>query len=492
MSDDDDWGDDEGGDGWGDDGDDGDADDDAPLSLTVKIENQFYESESQMREDPEEAVKGFRQCVVLVNELEQKEPENVTDEERTKRFRSLKEIAILLVKTKQEEKIPEVVKDLMKYIDEVTRNDAFYALEAVLSQVGESPKRDVSMKVYELTLEALKAKPGQQQLWFQIAMKLTKDYMSSNEHMRAMNLVNQCHATLQVDGRDDRSKQSQLLEIYAVKMEILTARVQTGDSVEKSVAQDELKACFTMTQSLQSDVSDPKVTSIIQECFGKMHGGEGRWPQAFESFSKAFDAYNSYGDNRLKRVLKYMVISVIMSGSTADVFGERKTKVHERDPEVVPVVMLMSAYKNDRIKEFRRVLEANRRSTLGDPFILAQVEALLLKLRAKYLLKLIEPYSRVRLSWLAQELQATIEETENIVLNLILDKSIKGGKLDQISNILHLTPLKPDPYAKALTDWLQKLGRIRSSLSHRLEDNKPSGKRSGSFGMAFAMADEMD
>lgn len=484
---DDGWGDEEPGDGWGD-GAEEDGDDDAPPSLKVKIENQFYEAASQARESPEEAVTGFRQCVTLVNELQANEPKKLTDEERTKRFRSLKEIVILLVKIGQDDKVPAVVRDLLNYIDEVTRNDAFYALEAVLSLIGESPKPGVAVSVYELTLDTLKAKKGQQQLWFQIAMKLTKDYMQKGEHKRAMDLVNQCHSTLQIKGRDDISKGSQLLEIYAVKMEILTLKVQRGDLT----AADELKTCFTVTQNLQSDVSDPKVTSIIQECFGKMYGSEARWTEAFEAFSKSFDAYNSYGDNRLKRVLKYMVIAVIMSGSDADVFGERKTKVHNNDPEVVAVVLLMSAYKNDRIKEFRRVLDANRRSTLGDPFILAQVEHLLLKLRAKYLLKLIKPYSRVRLSWLAKELQASEEETENLVLNLILDKSIKGGKLDQITNILHLVPPTPDPYAKALTDWLGKLGRIRASLSHRLDDHKPSGKRSGSFGMSFAMSDDMD
>eukprot|EP00495_Collosphaeridae_sp_1-RS-2012_P004018 TRINITY_DN3321_c0_g1_i1.p1 TRINITY_DN3321_c0_g1~~TRINITY_DN3321_c0_g1_i1.p1 ORF type:complete len:148 (-),score=11.90 TRINITY_DN3321_c0_g1_i1:110-553(-) len=140
----------------------------------------------------------------------------------------------------------------------------------------------------------------------------------------------------------------------------------------------------------------------------------------------------------------------------------------------------MNAYRNDRVKDFQYVLKSNRASALADPFVRNQVQALLLKLRSKYLIKLIVPYKRVQMNWLARELDASDDETENIVLNLILDGSI-NGRLDQVNNILDLSPLVEDPYAKALGKWLDGLKRVRKILVGRLNENKTLNKRSGSF-----------
>jgi len=485
----DEWGDD-GGD-WDDGGDDdwGDEDDhdeDEQPTLKIEIENQYYQAEAEARTNPEAALIQYRKCVDLVVRCETEE--GLGDDERTRRFKSLQAIAVLLIKLEREDEVLKAVNTLLKYIKEVTRNDSYYALEAVLSKVGDSNMQNVAMEVFDTTLKTLKMMPGQQQLWFQTAMKLCKDLLKERYYERAEQLVEECHATLKrSNGKDDPSKGSQLLEIYAVKMEVATIQQAKGDEN----AGERLKELFERTSSLVADVNNPNVMSIITECFGKMYGSQGKWAQAYDEFSKAFDFYNTYGDNRLKRVLKYMVISNILSGGEHDVFGARKTKVHEGDPDVNPVVNLMNAYRNDRVKDFQYVLRSNRSTALADPFVRNQVQALLLKLRSKYLIKLIVPYKRVQMKWLSQELDASAEETENIVLNLILDGSI-NGKLDQVNNILDLSPLVEDTYAKALGKWLEGLRRVRRTLVGRLNETKTLSKRSGSFsGIDMGFTDEM-
>jgi len=475
--------DDDGGDDWGHVGDD---DDDEQPTLKIEIENQYYQAEAEARTNPQEALIQYRKCVELVATCESEE--GLGDEERTRRFKSLQAIAVLLIKLERESEVIGAVETLLKYISEVTRNDSYYALEAVMSKVGDSNMSKVAMQVFNMTLETLKKMPGQQQLWFQTAMKLCKDLLKERFYDRAEELVEECHATLKYkNGKDDLSKGSQLLEIYAVKMEIATMQQDKGDES----AAERLKELFKRTSSLVADVNNPKVMSIITECFGKMYGSQGKWAQAYDEFSKAFDFYNTYGDSRLKRVLKYMVISNILSGGEHDVFGARKTKVHEGDPDVNPVVNLMNAFRNDRVKDFQDILRSNRASALSDPFVRNQVQALLLKLRSKYLIKLIVPYQRVQMKWLARELDAKEEETENIVLNLILDGSI-NGKLDQVNNILDLSPIVDDPFAKALGNWLDGLRRVRRTLLGRLNETKTLNKRSGSFsGIDMSFGDEM-
>jgi len=479
-----DWDDEDGGDDWG--HDVGDEEEDEQPTLKIEIENQYYQAEAEARTNPMAALTQYRKCVDLVATCESEE--GLGDEERTRRFKSLQAIAVLLIKLEREDEVIQAVKTLLNYISEVTRNDSYYALEAVMSKIGDSNMNKVAMEVFDMTLGTLKNMPGQQQLWFQTAMKLCKDLLKERFYDRAEQLVEECHATLKnKNGLDDLSKGSQLLEIYAVKMEVATMQQDKGDES----AADRLQELFRRTSSLVADVNNPKVMSIITECFGKMYGSQGKWTKAYDEFSKAFDFYNTYGDNRLKRVLKYMVISNILSGGEHDVFGARKTKVHESDPDVNPVVNLMNAYRNDRVKDFQYVLRSNRASALSDPFVRNQVQALLLKLRSKYLIKLIVPYQRVQMKWLARELDASEEETENIVLNLILDGSI-SGKLDQVKNILDLSPLVEDPYAKALGKWLDGLRRVRKTLVGRLNETKTLNKRSGSFsGIDMGFGDEM-
>jgi len=478
-----DWDDDSGGDDWG--NDDGDDEEDEQPTLKLEIENQYYQAEAEARTDPKTALAQYRKCVDLVETCQ--EEEGLGDEERTRRFKSLQAIAVLLIKLEKESEVLKAVDTLLKYISEVTRNDSWNALEAVISKIGDSNMEKVAMEVFRMTLETLDT-PRHAQLWFQTAMKLCKDHMKERRYSQATELVEKCHKTLKKkDGSDDKSKSSQLLEIYAVKMEVATMHQDKGDES----AAERLKDLFDRTSSLVADVNNPKVMSIITECFGKMYGSVGNWTKAYEEFSKAFDFYNTYGDNRLKRVLKYMVISNILSGGEHDVFGARKTKVHESDPEVNPVVNLMNAYRNDRVIDFQNVLRSNRTSALSDPFVSNQVKALLLKLRSKYLIKLIVPYKRVQMKWLSRELDATEEETENIVHNLILDGSI-SGKLDQVENILDLSPNVEDPYAKALGKWLDGLKRVRKVLVGRLNETKTMNKRSGSFsGIDMTFGDEM-
>merc|ERR1719150_1168161 len=109
-------------------------------------------------------------------------------------------------------------------------------------------------------------------------MKLTKDLLHEGQYDKTLKLVEQCHEVLKINGQDDTSKGSQLLEIYAVKMEVATAQMERGSED----ARLRLQKIFEKTEQLTADVSDPKVMSIIKECFGKMYGSSGKWVKAFE------------------------------------------------------------------------------------------------------------------------------------------------------------------------------------------------------------------
>merc|ERR550534_2847547 len=100
--------------------------------------------------------------------------------------------------------------------------------------------------VYDRTLNTLNRDERHQQLWFQTAMKLCKDLLKERDYDGAEDLVERCHAKLKINGRDDLSKGSQLLEVYAVKMEVATIHQDRGDER----AADQLQELFRRTSSL--------------------------------------------------------------------------------------------------------------------------------------------------------------------------------------------------------------------------------------------------
>merc|ERR1712087_602543 len=131
------------------------------------------------------------------------------------------------------------------------------------------------------------------------------------------------------------------------------------------------------------------------------------------------------------------------------------------------------AFDEDDIRRFEDTLRRDKATFSSDDFIKEHMPAVKLRIRSKVLVKLIKPYTRVKLEWLCRQLNATMPEIENLVVNLILDKSI-NGRLDQIHSLLDLKySQKADKLYGAMDSWLSAVNRLRNSISTR------TGRQSG-------------
>jgi len=112
---------------------------------------------------------------------------------------------------------------------------------------------------------------------------------------------------------------------------------------------------------------------------------------------------------------------------------------------------LVSAYQNDDIGEFEKILRTNRPTIMEDPFIREHIEDLLRNIRTQVLVKLIRPYTRVRISFIARELNIEPEEVESLLVACILDSAVHG-RIDQVNQILELDQ---EPQGSARWVWLE-------------------------------------
>lgn len=116
-------------------------------------------------------------------------------------------------------------KQLLTYIKSaVTRNYSEKSINSILDYISTSKNMDLLQNFYETTLEALRDAKNDR-LWFKTNIKLGKLYFDVRDYKRLSKILKQLHTSCQnADGSDDLKKGTQLLEIYALEIQMYTAQ----------------------------------------------------------------------------------------------------------------------------------------------------------------------------------------------------------------------------------------------------------------------------
>ncbi|GFH10401.1 PCI domain-containing protein [Haematococcus lacustris] len=111
-----------------------------------------------------------------------------------------------------------------------------------------------------------------------------------------------------------------------------------------------------------------------------------------------------------------------------------------------------------------------RRTIMDDPFIREYIQDLLTKIRTQVLVKLIQPYSRVRIPFIAAKLNITDTDVESLLVTLILDKRVTGH-IDQVNQLLEVGERDDSSKVKyaALGKWSAQLKTINNGVINRLQ-----------------------
>lgn len=211
-------------------------------------------------------------------------------------------------------------KQLLTYIKSaVTRNHSEKSINSILDYISTSKNVGANLLIlpllfiimrflfqmellqnfYETTLEALKDAKNDR-LWFKTNTKLGKLYFDRNEFGKLQKILKQLHLSCQTDdGEDDLKKGTQLLEIYALEIQMYT--VQKNNK--------KLKALYEQSLHIKSAIPHPLIMGVIRECGGKMHLREGEFEKAHTDFFEAFKNYDESGSPRRTTCLKYLVLA---------------------------------------------------------------------------------------------------------------------------------------------------------------------------------------
>jgi len=260
-------------------------------------------------------------------------------------------------------------------------------------------------------------------------------------------------------GEDDQKKGSQLVDIYALEIQLYTATKNNK----------KLKELYQKALDIKSAIPHPRIMGVIRECGGKMHMSERAWEKAHTDFFEAFKNYDEAGSPRRLQCLKYLVLANMLALSEINPFDSTEAKPYKNDPEIQAMTNLVLAYERNDIHAFEKVLKENKAAILEDAFMRDYIDDLLRNIRTQVLLRLLAPYTTIRLKFLATELNVGILEAEDLVVSLILDNKIRG-RIDQVTQLLELQTSKSAASRKyaALDRWATQMDSLHKSIVERI------------------------
>lgn len=427
--------------------DDGSEDD----AGNVDIENQYYNAKALKEDDPKAAVEALKDVL-----------ESEGGEKGDWGFKALKQICkISFMALDDKETTLKYYKILLTYTKSaVTRNYSEKSLNNILDYISNSKDTAFMEDFYSTTLSNL-AEAKNDRLWLKTNLKLAKLWLDRKEYSRLNKSLRELHLACETtEGEEDQSKGSHLLEVYALEIQMY----------EDTKNSKKLKESYNRTLRVRSSITHPRIMGVIRECGGKMHMHEQEWEEAQTAFFESFRNYDEAGSPQRISVLKYLVLSNMLMKSEINPFESQETKPYKNDPQITSMTSLVEAYQRDDIASFEKILRENRADIMDDKFIAQYISDILTNIRTAVLLKLIGPYSRIGIDYMAKELAITHKEVEDLIISLILDGKIHG-RLDAIEGRLEMTKDNKGGRSEVMRDLVDSIDALYKGSLMRLNVN---------------------
>jgi COP9 signalosome complex subunit 2 len=150
-------------------------------------------------------------------------------------------------------------------------------------------------------------------------------------------------------------------------------------------------------------------------------------------------------------VLKYLVLTTMLMKSDINPFESQETKPYKGDARISAMTDLVDAYQRDDIHKYESIMQ-NNKDLLEDPFIAENIDEVTRNMRTKAVVKLIAPYTRFKLSFIAKQLKISVPEVQDILGYLIVDKQVRG-KINQQNGTMEIENNSDAERLNAMQEW---------------------------------------
>lgn len=199
------------------------------------------------------------------------------------------------------------------------------------------------------------------------------------------------------------------------------------------------RAALTSARTTANSIyCPPKMQSALDLQSGILHAADEQdFKTAYSYFYEAFEGYDSIESPKALTALKYMLLSKIMLNTPEDVqqiiSGKLAVKYAGKDIEAMKSVAQASHKRS--LADFQLTLKNFKKELEEDVIVRAHLGTLYDKMLEQNLCRIIEPYSRVQVDFVAQSIKLPKLQVEKKLSQMILDKKF-NGILDQGEGVL--------------------------------------------------------
>lgn len=211
----------------------------------------------------------------------------------------------------------------------------------------------------------------------------------------------------------------------------------------------------------------PKIQAALDLQSGILHAADERdFKTAFSYFYEAFEGYDSVESPKAIYALKYMLLSKIMLQQADEVggiaIGKLALKYAGRDVEALKAIATASHKRS--LADFQLALQEYKKELCEDVIITAHFNTLYDQMLQQNLCRIIEPFSRVQVDYIANLINLPKDAVETKLSQMILDKKF-NGILDQGAGVLIIfDDVESDKTYEASLSTIQHFSKVVDSL----------------------------
>lgn len=183
----------------------------------------------------------------------------------------------------------------------------------------------------------------------------------------------------------------------------------------------------------------PLAQAEIDMQSGILHAEERDAKTAYSYLYEAFEGFHSLGDHarEARTALRYMILSKIAADNQDELGAvlQAKNVLEYRGRDIDALRSIAEAYRKKDTHLFNKIVTDFKEALFDDEIIKRLLTDMFDALLERHLLKIIEPYQRVQIGYLAELLRMDADTIESRVSQMILDKKL-NGIVDQQHNCL--------------------------------------------------------
>lgn len=199
------------------------------------------------------------------------------------------------------------------------------------------------------------------------------------------------------------------------------------------------RAALTSARTTANGIyCQPKLQAALDLQSGILHAAEEKdFKTAFSYFYEAFEGYDSIDSPKALTALKYMLLSKIMLQCPEDVHNivSGKLALRHSGSHVDAMKGIAAASSKRSLADFKATVSKYKEELEGDMIVRAHLNTLYDNMLEQNLCRIIEPYSKVQVSYVSETIGLLQDAVERKLSQMILDSKLTGI-LDQGAGVL--------------------------------------------------------